>query len=58
MEKKPWVTPELVAVARARIQEAVLQGCKSSQIAGPVTIGSGCFCGNVTCQPCHLALDS
>ena len=52
MERKHWVTPELVAVVRARPEESVLQGCKSGSVAGPVTIGAGCYCGEIYCQPC------
>lgn len=58
MDKKPWVVPELILVERARLEESVLQGCKTYRIAGPVTVGSGCFCGSSTCQPCHAATDS
>jgi hypothetical protein len=50
--KKTWVKPTLVVLTRSKTEEAVLQNCKTAQIAGPGTVGSECICVGAGCTRC------
>ncbi len=49
MEKKTWVTPELIVLVRSKPEEAVLTACKSSQ-----TNEVGVFCA--ICQATKVCI--
>jgi len=60
MEKKTWDKPQLIAVVRARPEEAVLDVCKSSgNTQGPNGFFSVCAPGdNQGCITCFMGPSS
>jgi hypothetical protein len=61
MEKKPWITPELIVLVRSMPEEAVLYGCKftlAAELTGPATQAYG-KCDSVTfCEKCSRIVQS
>jgi hypothetical protein len=49
MEKKAWVTPELIVLIRSNPEEAVLLGCKTSGVQGEFSDKQHCNVNTVKC---------
>lgn len=61
MEKKPWVTPELIILGKSRIEETVLESsCKTGPLStGPSNNSQGCGTTQFTnCGACQGRSDS
>ena len=57
MEKKQWVQPELIVLARRKPEEGILNACKSFMLPdGPEEMVMGCDMG--PCEWCSENADS
>jgi hypothetical protein len=50
--KKTWFSPKLIVLVQGEPEEAVLEGCKVSESAGPVGGVSVCYALSCTAS-CH-----
>jgi hypothetical protein len=58
IEKKAWITPELIVLVRNKPEEAVLAVCKTMTAAGGAPLVNYSSCDSPVPYPCYAPCDA